>query len=278
MLDFKVDNETCISCGQCASDCPAMIISMETNLPVIDPELEQYCIACMHCVAICSEASVSIFGYNPEQGVNISDSVLPTAEQLEVLIKSRRTTRNYQDRNVDAGLITKMINVASHSPSGHNDRGLHFSVIEDKGVLFDLRSTVYEEMEKLINAGNLPEDLEMFVDILEAWKQTGKDIIFRNAPHLLLVSADVESASPQQDAIIAMSSFELYANSNKIGTVWNGLATLTFSELLPSLQKKFGIPETHRLEYVMGFGHPAIWYKRTIERESPSINRITSID
>lgn len=277
MLDFKVDNETCISCGQCASDCPAMIISMETNLPTIDPELEQYCIQCMHCVAICSEGSVSILGYHPDQGIALSESVLPTAEQVEVLIKARRTTRNFQDRNVDEKLIAKMVNVASHAPSGHNDRGLHYSVIDDKGVLFDLRDLVYQEMDKLIADQKLPEGLEMFVDILDAWKQSGKDIIFRNAPHMLIVSADKESASPLQDAIISLSSFELYANSNKLGTVWNGLATLTLSELLPSLQKKLGIPESHQLEYVMGFGHPAIWYKRTIERPAPSINRVTSI-
>lgn len=277
MIDFTVDNETCISCGQCASDCPAMIISMDTNLPTIDPELEQYCIGCLHCVAICSEGSVSILDYRPEQGIAISDSALPSSEQLEVLIKARRSIRNYQDRNVNAGLITKMISVASHAPSGHNDRGLHFSVIDDKGVLFDLRDTVYEEIAKLIADNKLPEDLEMFVDILDAWKQTNKDILFRNAPHLLIVSADKESASPTQDAIIALASFELYANSNKIGTVWNGLATLTLSELIPAMQQRLGIPETHQLEYIMGFGHPAIWYKRTIERESPEINRITSI-
>lgn len=274
MLDFTVDVETCISCGQCASDCPAMIISMETNLPVIAEDLEQYCIECMHCVAICSEGSVSILGYGPEQGLDLKHAIMPSPHQIELLVKGRRTTRNYQDRNVEPELVDKLIEVASHAPSAHNDRELMYHLIDDKGVLYDFREKAFAGIEELIEAGKLPEGMEMFADIMAAWKGTGKDILFRNAPHLLVVSANKESAAPLHDAMIALSTFELYSASNKLGTVWNGLATLVISELVPSLKETLGIPEDHVIGYAMGFGHPAIWYKRTINRKAPKINRV----
>lgn len=277
MLNFIIDEETCIGCGQCASDCPAMIISMATNIPTIPGDLEQFCIRCMHCVAICSEGSVSILGYGPEQGVELKGKQLPGPDQMELLIKGRRSTRNYQDRNVDPARIEKLIEVASHAPSGHNDRGLLFTLIDDKGVVYDLREKAFNELEKVIEAGQLPPGMEMFVDIIAAWKQSKKDILFRGAPHLLIVSAHEESASPLHDAVIALTTFEMYCASNGLGTIWNGLATLTISELVPSLKKTLGIPPNHEIGYVMGFGFPALKYKRTINRGAPEINRIKKI-
>lgn len=277
MLNFVIDQETCISCGQCASDCPAMIISMESNLPTIHKDLEQFCIRCMHCVAICSEGSVSILGYGPEEGSELKGRRLPQPAEMELLVKGRRSTRNYQNRNVDTALLDKLIEVASHAPSGHNDRGLLFTLLDDKGTVHDLREKAFDGLEILIQAGKLPAGMEMFIDIIGAWKHSGKDILFRGAPHLLIVSADKDSASPLQDAIIALSTFELYCASHGLGTIWNGLATLTISELVPSLKTALGIPESHEIGYVMGFGLPAIRYKRTINRGAPKINRVTKI-
>lgn len=277
MLKFTIDTETCIACGQCASDCPAMIISMETGTPTIHPDLEQFCIGCMHCVAICSEGSVSILGYGATEGIELKSDLMPEPDKLETLIKGRRSTRNYQDRNVAPALINKLIEVASHAPSGHNDRGLLFTLLDDKGSVFDLREKTFEELGKLIDTDKLPEGMEMFKDINTAWKESGKDILFRGAPHLLLVTASKESASPLHDSIIALSTFELYAAANGIGTIWNGLATLTISEILPSLRSTLGIPEDHEIGYVMGFGLPAISFKRTINRGAPNINRVKNI-
>jgi nitroreductase/NAD-dependent dihydropyrimidine dehydrogenase PreA subunit len=274
MIDFIIDEESCISCGQCASDCPAMIISMETNLPTIAEDLEQYCIGCMHCVAICSEGSVSILGYGPEEGNSIDKEALPTPEAVELLIKKRRSNRNYQDENLDPALIDKMVQVASHAPSGHNDRKLLYTLVDDKGIIYDLRDEAFAGLEKLIADGKIPEGMEMFVDIMNAWKESGKDILFRGAPHLLIVSADKESAAPLHDSVIALTTFEMYAQANGIGTIWNGLATLVISELVPSLKERLGIPANHEIGYAMGFGRPALSYKRTIERKGPQVNRV----
>jgi len=275
MLDFIIDEETCISCGQCASDCPAMIISMETNLPTIAEDLEQFCIGCMHCVAVCSEGSVSILGYGPEEGLSLEKAAAPSPAAVELLIKKRRSHRNYQDENIDPVLIEKMVHVASHAPSGHNDRQLLYTLVDDKGIIYDLRDEAFAGLEKLIADGKLPEGMEMFVDIMEAWKSSGKDILFRGAPHLIIVSADKESAAPLHDSVIALSTFEMYAQANGVGTIWNGLATLVISELVPSLKVRLGIPENHEIGYAMGFGMPALNYKRTVERKVPQINRVS---
>ncbi len=251
-----------------------MIISMETGVPTIAPDLEQFCIGCMHCVAICSEGSVAIHGYGPQEGLPLPLEQMAKPEQLEMLIKGRRSVRNYRDENIDPQRIEKLIEVASHAPSGHNDRQLLYTLVDDKGVVFDLREEAIAGLEKLVKEKKLPKGMDMFVDIIEAWKNFGTDILFRGAPHLLVVSAHNESAAPTQDCLIALTTFELYAQTYGIGTIWNGLAMLTISELVPSLKKHLGIPEDHQIGYVMGFGYPAIQYERTINRGKPLINRV----
>lgn len=274
MLNFTVDLEKCIGCGLCANDCPAMIIVMENNLPTIPVENEEFCIKCMHCVAVCSEGAASIHGYGPEEGADLSKVGLPTAEQVATLIQSRRSIRSYQDRNLDREVIDKLLEVASHAPTGHNDRKLLFTVVDDKGTVFDLREEAFAGLSALIEKGKLPEGMEMFEDVMIAWQEGGKDILFRGAPHLLIVSAEKESAAPLYDSLIALTTFELYAHSCGVGTIWNGLAMLTIAELVPSLRKRLGIPENHRIGYVMGFGLPALKYKRAIKRECHRVNRV----
>ncbi|MGB3210843.1 MAG: nitroreductase family protein [Desulforhopalus sp.] len=274
MLNFTIDVETCIGCGQCSTDCPAMIIGMETGIPNIAGELEQFCIRCMHCVAICSEGSVSILGYSPHEGAQLPSDKMPKPEQVEMLIKGRRSMRNYRDENVDSSIIEKLLEVTGHAPSGHNDRELLYTLVDDKGTVYDLREEAFAGLEELVKDGNLPEGMEMFVDIMDAWKTSGTDILFRGAPHLLIVSALKESASPLHDSIIALTTFELYARSQGVGTIWNGLATLAITELVPSLKKRLGIPDDHQIGYVMGFGYPAIQYERTVNRGMPRVNRI----
>jgi nitroreductase/NAD-dependent dihydropyrimidine dehydrogenase PreA subunit len=274
MLDFTIDVETCIGCGQCSTDCPAMIIGMETGIPTITKDLEQFCIRCMHCVAICSEGSVSIIGYGPDEGMSLPSELMPKPEQLEMLIKGRRSMRNYRDENIDPSVIDKLLEVAGHAPSGHNDRELLYTLVDDKGIVYDIREEAFAGLEKLVKEEKLPEGMEMFVDIMDAWKTSGNDILFRGAPHLLVVSALKESASPMHDSIIALTTFELYAQSLGVGTIWNGLATLTITELVPSLKKRLGIPENHKIGYVMGFGYPAIQYEKTVNRGKPQVNRV----
>jgi N4-gp56 family major capsid protein len=51
--------------------------------------------------------------------------------------------------------------------------------------------------------------------------------------------------------------------------------TETITDLVPSLQNRLGIPDDHRIGYVMGFGYPAIHYQRTINRGMPQVNRVS---
>jgi len=272
MLDFKIDEDKCIQCGECVRDCPYSIIEMTDGYPFITEDKEEDCIRCQHCLAVCSTAALSILGKDPEQSLLLSGN-MPTAAQVETLIKARRSVRFYKKKPVEPEVIAHLLDVVAHCPSGVNNRQILFTVIEDQDTMAQLRHETMEGIRRAVENNSLPPRLEFFSGILHAWDK-GRDIIFRGAPHLLVVSSPKGGPSPEADTMIALSYFELMACSMGLGTVWDGLAKWALTAILPEMISKLGIPEDHMIGYMMVFGKPAIKYYRTVQRGDARVNRV----
>ncbi len=272
MMDFVIDQEKCTKCGECATDCPYDVIELSPEYPAIKADRENKCIKCQHCFAICPTGALSIFGKDPQESILLKGN-LPGVEEMECLIKGRRTVRRYKDEPVDKETIAKMIEIVSNSPTGVNNQQLLFTVVDDADTMKKVRHEIMEGIREALVTDNLPPGLEFFDALLQAW-DNGKDIIFRDAPHMLIVSTPAEGPSPKPDTIIALSYFELLAQSMGLGTVWNGLATLAINSIVLNMKEKLGIPESHLLGYTMIFGKPALKYHRTVQRSTANINRI----
>lgn len=265
MLQFSIDQQKCTRCGQCVSDCVARIIEMRDGYPVIAPENESSCIECQHCLAVCPTGAVSILGNSAEDSMPLAGN-LADPENVETLIKGRRSVRQYRDENLPPELMQKLFDVVAYAPTGVNFRQVLFTVVDDKNIMEKLRRTTMEGLSKLQREGKLPPGREYFNDCVRAWEEEGIDTIYRGAPHLVIATAPKDCPTPEADCLIALSYFELYAQSLGVGTVWNGLGKWTFAELLPELCDKLGIPEDHMLGYVMAFGLPEVHYHRTVQR------------
>ena len=59
-------------------------------------------------------------------------------------IKSRRSTRKYQDRAVEPEKIAQIIEAGCYAPSGGNNQTWHFTVIQDKALLARLAELARE--------------------------------------------------------------------------------------------------------------------------------------
>jgi nitroreductase/NAD-dependent dihydropyrimidine dehydrogenase PreA subunit len=274
MLSFKINKQKCTSCGQCVSDCPAQIIAMEQgHFPFISPALEESCYRCQHCLAVCPTGAVSILGVKPENSLLITD-ILPGPDQMETLIKGRRSVRHYKDENLDPAQIQHLLEVAWHAPSGINTRKVRFTVVDDKDKLALLRNEIMAGLAKLVRDNALPEAWSYFADFVTLWEEKGIDTLFRGAPHLLIASAPKDTPTPVPDCLIALSYFELYAQSCGIGTVWDGLAKVAINDLLPETRQRLDIPDDHIIGYAMAFGKPAVSYTRTVQHGPAIIHRI----
>jgi len=270
MLKFTVDEQKCTKCGYCVNDCPAGIIDMNTAYPALATEQEAACFKCQHCLAVCPTGAISILGKNPENSQQLKGN-LPDPDRLETLIKGRRSVRRYRDENLAPELIQRLLDVAWHAPTGHNARRVMFTVIDDKEVMARFREEAMQGLMRVVRENRLPAGMGFVAELVSLWEEHRVDTVFRGAPHLIVASAPKAGATPEADCLIALSYFELFAQSLGVGTVWDGIAKLTFNDLVPELSKTLGIPDNHLIGYAMAFGKPAVKYHRTVEQDKASI-------
>jgi nitroreductase/NAD-dependent dihydropyrimidine dehydrogenase PreA subunit len=273
MLQFEVQTELCTQCGLCAGDCPSGIINLKTGHPAIAPDREKYCLRCEHCMAICPTGAISILGVHPEELQPLPER-FPSLPALETLIRSRRSVRNFEDENVDAELLNHILEVAWQAPTGKNDRQVRFTVVDDRIKMAALREKVMSGIERKAQENLLPDELSYYAVFARRWKEKKIDMIFRGAPHLLIATAPASCTSPYEDCLIALATFDLFAQANGIGTTWVAYAKWAIHEILPELKEELGIPADHVFGFALIFGKPAIQYARTVLHRNPIIHRI----
>jgi len=271
MIDFKVCQATCIKCGQCVSDCPARIIAMEDGNPFITEEKEALCYKCQHCLSVCPTASISILGYDPQNSLPLTGT-LPDSAQMELLIKGRRAVRRYMPENLEPEIMKQLLDVACYAPTGRNSRQVRFTIVDDRATLTGIRDEMMAKLVKISRETGFPEGMEFFTTYVKQWEEEGTDFVFRGAPHFIIVSAPKNVVTPVEDCLIALTTFELYAQTLGIGTVWDGLAKWLINELLPEFKTRLGIPEDHVFGYAMAFGKPAVHYSRTTQHEPAGVH------
>ncbi|MFP5238420.1 MAG: nitroreductase family protein [Acidobacteriota bacterium] len=270
MLQFHVDGDLCIRCGECAADCPAGVIALD-DLPAITNE--EGCYRCLHCYMVCPTGAISILGCDPKEADTARS--LPGPEQMANLIRWRRSVRRYKDENLPPELIDNLLQTACHAPTGVNAQDVLFTVVRDKARMKELGKEIMACLDKLEKAGELPGGLagEYLNFVVRAWRDMGLDVILRDAPHLLLTSAPKAAPCPVQDVHIALAQFELLASAHGLGTLWDGLFMMALS-VCPHLVAHLGVPEDHMLGYAMLFGKPAVEYHRPARRGPARINYV----
>lgn len=274
MLDLVIDEIRCIQCGECRADCPMSLFDLSQGTPFIPAHKEAHCLQCQHCLAVCPTAALSILGVDPDRSRELR---FPDPDLVENLLKGRRSVRRFRPEAVDRQVISRLMDVTAHAPTGKNKRQVRFTLIDDPLVMERLRTRTYAGIREAVLADGLPDGMEFFAKLLEPYEQ-GNDIIYRHAPHMLVASAPADSSSPEADPFIALSYFELMAQSLGLGTVWCGFARWAVQIVVPELRRQLGIPADHRSMYAMMFGHPSVRYSRAVQREVRDVHRIRLTD
>ncbi|MBN2843811.1 MAG: nitroreductase family protein [Sedimentisphaerales bacterium] len=270
MLNFKVDEKLCVKCGLCVEDCPMKIIDMpEGSCPSVSTAKELSCLACQHCLAICPTGALSIMNRDPKDSIVLTKASLPSPEQMATLIKGRRSVRKFKQENVSRELIDEMLAVVANCPTGINRQDLVFTVVDCKEYMDEFRAKIMDDLVQAAQLGAIPERYDYLKKMIFYWKKSGVDVIFRSAPHFLVVSASSYAACPEEDVNLALAYFELLAASNGLGTTWCGNLKMAL-EVLPKYKKRLNLSST-TYYYPMIFGIPAVKYRRTVQRDDAAV-------
>ena len=198
-------------------------------------------------------------------GKGADDSVArgrgPDPENLLNLIKCRRSCRNYRREGVDKGTLEKLKAMLAWVPTGVNDHRLFFGFIDDAAVMDKFRKEYLARLLRLVESG--APGAERFVRYRDRLL-AGEDVIFRSAPHMVLACTPVDAPCADVDPLIALSYFELYAQSLGLGTLWCGLFMWSI-RLMPEFLPRFGLPEGYVPGYAMMFGNTGLNYRRATQ-------------
>jgi nitroreductase len=97
-------------------------------------------------------------------------------QELEKMIKGRRTIRKWKKQDVSDDLIRKAIEVATWAPNGGNYQGWRFVAVKNREVIVNLANAVQSVADKI---ASWPESLRWKED-MERYRANAS--FFRNAP------------------------------------------------------------------------------------------------
>lgn len=274
MSKIEFDREKCIKCGKCAKDCITYSIEIDKEgFPAISNDGLNRCFSCQHCYAICPTGAIT---FNNKSAQEASPANYANPEDILSLIKSRRSIRQYKEEEVSQELLNKLKQMLPYIPTGCNYNSLHFSFIESRSAMDNIREYVNKKILKLISNRFTEKYTGKFKKFKTAF-ENGEDIIFRNAPHMIVVSVSIDAPCANVDPIIALSYIELYAQSLGLGTCWCGFAQSCF-KVMPKLSQLVQIPDGYKPVYVMLLGYSSVNYTRTTLPEAFPISVIKDIE
>lgn len=274
MVKIEFDKDKCVKCGACAKDCITYSIDFDTEgYPKTSEGGAERCISCQHCFAICPVGAIKFNGKNPEEADKVNYS---NPEDVISLIKSRRSIRQFEENELSQEELQKLKDMLQYIPTGCNYNSLYFSIVESKSIMDKIRNYTYDRVLKLISNKFTEKYAGKFIKYKQAI-ENGEDVIYRGAPHMIVVSSAIKAPCANVDPIIALSYFELYAQSLGIGTCWCGFAQTCF-KLMPKLSSVVKIPDGYKPAYVMLFGKSKVKYNRTILPKEFSIAEIKDND
>jgi nitroreductase/NAD-dependent dihydropyrimidine dehydrogenase PreA subunit len=267
---IRIDEAACIQCGACAAVCPGgLLLFREGSYPRPVPRAEVGCLRCGHCAAACPSDALVHREISLEECPPIDRQLGITPEQCEMLIKGRRSIRAYQDKLVPREVIRRLIDTARYAPTGHNAQEIEWLVVDDPQELRRLEIIGGEWLRSVIR--DQPQmAAAMNMEVLVKKHEKNPTTFLRGAPALVVVHAP---SSPMAviDGSIALSYFDLFANSLGLGCCWAGFIYIMAVGFQP-MKDALALPEGRVAGGCMLLGYPAVRYHRVPVRRQPKIS------
>lgn len=265
---ININREKCIGCGLCSVDCLTNAIAMEGDTPVVDNDK---CIDCAHCLAVCPMSAVSMPKYNKNEIIEYDKKKFTIdPDKLMNAIKFRRSIRKFKKQKIEKEKIDAIIEAGRYTPTGSNKQGNRYIILDEK--LEELKLVAMQGLHDLaIENSETMKPVMLYRDKFESmqrvYTETGKDMLFYNAPTIIIVVND-------RDAIIngalAASNMELMLNALGLGACYIGFFVRAVS-IVPKLRDVLGLKKNEEIAAVLAVGYPDIEYKRTTNRKSANV-------
>ena len=264
-----IDPEKCHGDGLCVAVCPSLLLELRqgSTVPTTIDDAEERCNDCGHCVAICPHGALSQRAMAPEQCEPLRAKSLPSAEQVEHLMKARRSIRTFKEEPLPRETLAKLIDIASHAPTGSNLQQVRWLVVYDSGEARRLAGLTADWLRSKVVAQPPNAVLGKYESTLARAAELGYDLTGRGAPHVVIAYTP---AGRETDGVIALTFLELAAYAHGVGACWAGWLATALREW-PPMQAAVGLPEGYACAGAMLLGHAKYKYQRLPLRREPQV-------
>lgn len=263
VLDLlTVDHDKCVKCGLCVADCPACILEMSGDGPVCN--VDRGCMSCGHCVAICPTGALDN-KYTPKAEMSPVPKQQLTEQQAYDFLRSRRSVRLFKPQIPTDEDVLKLLNICRYAPTAGNSQGMYFTVISNPELIQKICRATVDWMEKEVELGT--ENKRYFRAVLATYHEKKVDIIGRNAPMLVFVSARRLNVTGVSNSEQCLAYAEVFAPSIGLGTTMAGFIQACAIAGYKPLVDLVGTPPKQKLVGCMMVGYPRVKYQRMPERQ-----------
>jgi len=283
----KILAEKCTQCGQCMAVCPSYVLDfIEKRVEAIRGD---WCIGCGHCGAVCPTEAVLQEATSLENYPGRGSAPAISPETLRLLVRERRSIRNYSEVPVPKDILEKVLEAGRYAPTGSNSQNVHYIVLSSEDRISQLSSMTLRFYEKIFSwvrgrlgsfllfliAGRktlsyLRESLPKVEYAYERMKG-GKDILFYQAPVVILAHAESWDSSSSFNCSVALYNCSLMAHTLGLGCCFNGFL-VNAANRGRKIKKWLGIPADHKCYAAMTLGYQKPQYRRLVHREPPKVN------
>lgn len=282
--EVVVDYQLCTTCGTCVEVCKGGPLYIEGDQLKVDQTRGFGCIACAACEVFCPTDAIRVTGRDlfPEDLAPIAGATQRAGyDALFDLLAARRSTRNFQTREVDHGTVQQILDAASTAPVGVPPSDVGVLVFQTAAAVQSIRADLTVELRKWRTYFSPPlltlmtpfigrDDARMFKDfVVPAVKmytdkdKQGVDWFFYNAPLALYFYGT--SYSDQADPTVAATLAMLAGESLGLGTCMLGFPGYVF-QYSPAIRRKYGLPKKIQPGLMVIFGYPVYHPRYAVHR------------
>lgn len=255
MSKIIINEEKCVGCGLCQKDCVSFAISVENG----KAKMDGMCIECGHCYAVCPTGAVDMENYDTSTSQEVTPMTVFDSETLLNAMKSRRTIRQFKDKEIEQEKIDMILEAGRYCPTGGNSQHVAYTILDSK------KEAIEKECVKIFRTGvKVGSKLAKFLEKMNI----DDNFFFKKAPLVIVVSGKDEV-----NASLASSYMELMAESLGLGVLYSGFF-VSCTKINPKIKKMLNLKKGYKPVTCMIFGYPNVEYKRIVPRKDLQIDKL----
>ncbi len=173
--------------------------------------------------------------------------------QNEVLdcIHRRRSTRRFQERQIEPEQLETLLDAAIWAPSGSNSQSWLFTAVQNRETLLQLNEVVKEGFQNWVPDDNYPGKIRA-----KASSEKENYNFYYHAPTLVVASNRPDYENAMADCALALENIFLAAQSIGLGTCYiNQLHWLRSDPGVREFLFQLGIPREHTICSAAAIGY-----------------------